>query len=241
MRSGARRRLAYDEVMTTAANSPWQFGIRHLLLAMLMVAATSGVLAPILRDLTTGQWLRLGARFSVLTVCAIVLMVLFIRWRIVIERRLGAVDWTVVCRGESWSGTAPLLLLGITALALLWIGAMDVAVGSARRINWEERFNVELFALGHSASAALFAAVGLSYLRYPLHRMAIGETGVVIWMHYFSWRQITWTSNLGNHPSPLLLNVAGWKCWLYPPPEVQPQLAEYIAARSPACMRVSRP
>jgi hypothetical protein len=211
--------------MTDIRRQHVQFGIRHLLLAMLVVAALSGALAPFLRDLTTGQWLRLTARGVLVMVGAGGVVALFVRRRIAIERRLESVDWIVACRGESWSGTAPLILLGGTAAVLLVIWIMDAGIGSAKRIAWEQRVNFEVISVGISACASVVAATALSYLRYPLNRMLIGQTGVVLWMHYFSWRQISWSWASGNRRI-LLLNVAGWRCSLHPAPEMVSKLAE---------------
>jgi hypothetical protein len=213
-----------------------QFGIRHLLLVMLVAAALSGALAPFLRDLTTGQWLRLTARGFVVIIGAGGVFTLFLRRRIAIERKLESVDWMVACRGESWSGAAPLVLLSIAAAVLLVVGILDAAIGSAKRIAWEERVNLEVISMGNSAFASLVAATALSYLRYPLNRMLIGQTGVVVWMHFFSWRQISWSRPRDHHNS-LLLNVAGWKCSLQPAPEMLPKLADDIASKAAVFMQ----
>lgn len=222
--------------MSDPTPARFQFGIRHLLLVMLATAAISGALAPFLRDLNSGQWLRLVTRGLVVMVGGGAISVLFLRRRISIERQLQSIDWTVACQGESWSGSAPLILFSIAAVCLLLVGILDVSIGSAKRMAWEQRMNLEVISMGHSAFASLIAATAMSYLRYPLNRVLIGQTGIVIWMHYFPWTQIA-CSGAHSASNSVLLNVSGWQCRLYPAPELLPKLAGFIAAKAATCLQ----
>jgi hypothetical protein len=188
----------------TSISNPAQFRLRHLLMVMLVSAIVSAVLAPWIRDLTRGQWLRLAVSLGLTVVAFASVSLLHAKLYLRARRQLGTIVWEVTgaCRGPGKGvRILPYYFLAIAALMAFVLSAFSVAVTS------QEMTGIVLllsFQVGSSA------AMGIQWLRCPLNIVLLGENGFVFSTTFTPWDKVWCSWERGGKPTPLLLKTSGW-------------------------------
>src|SRR5688500_4214214 len=206
-------------------DKPLQFGIRHVLGVMLLVAFLSALVAPWVRGWSAGQWLTLGLQSGCIF-GSFALGIGFQEWARNRKRRsLGELRFEVKCRiwGQSgWSPATASTTLLLAVIIIVFLMAGTVLSGSGR-----DFYDL----LPQNVFVGLMAAAGAGQLRFPPDRMLIGQHGVRTSEKILSW-DVLWCSYAPEEPpAPILLKTPGRAYLVYPPADVEAAVGEYLQQR----------
>ena len=205
----------------------FQFGIRHLLLAMLIVAALSALIAPWARQFSSGQWVWMGIHAVLAVGTFVTALWLGVLSRRDMERRVGAIQWRVGIR--TWGNLATGWFHGFFLIAA---ATLFLVLLTAMAATQSERRGAKRLEIFQAIYAGWFASVGVLRLRYPVDQMLIGATGVYDGQRFISWDKLWCSCEPGALPVPLLVKTTGWAHELHVPAEIEKQVAEYLLARA---------
>ena len=220
---------------STSTSNPLQFNLRHLLVAMLLIAIASALAAPWLRDLTSGQWLRFTASLGLTISAFLAISLLHGRLYLRAKRQLGPVRWVVcgVIRGAEFAAwLVPVYFLVTAALAALLLSAVSITTPKEQSTG---------FLLLLSLEAGVSAAIGVQWLRCPLNRVLVGENGILSSTAFYPWKDL-WSSWEKGKPTPLLVKTSGGVIFeLDVPAETEQAVAEFLQSNARAWKNPWRP
>lgn len=217
----------------TSDRKPFQFGIRHLLGAMFVVALLSALIAPWVRGWSAQQWLTLAMQTGIVVVTFAIGLAANASSRHAVKRRLGTERFRVTARtwgATRWSPTSAYAMIAFATFMLLLLTASTIVTGGKIGTPYMQ-----------GIYAGVFGAMGITQLQYPPDEMLIGESGVALggW-RFIPWDQLWYSYEPGGRPVPLLLKTSGWAFALSTSEDIEQPLAGFLRQRAKVWVKPPR-
>ena len=208
--------------------NPLQYNLRHLLVAMLVIAIGSAALAPWIRDLTRGQWLRLASGVGLAGVILACVLLLGSYQYLRARRQLGSVGWEITgaLRGQGTTAARflPYYFLISAAVSALLLSAFEFLADNKQLV---------VFQLFQSFNIGMGAGMGLLGIRCPLDRVLLGENGILASNAFIPWDKVWYSWVKDGKPTPILLRTSSWAIFeLQVPLESEESVADFLQGRA---------